>query len=144
MKRQLLSMIVAGTFFFCDPPTEDVIDCSTLSDPANGIELVYPKGMESFSYDELVDVKFKVDPDKISLVNLRISTTSTGPFRDIFSRSIKVPAGGGIQCIDTVWAIGKEHDPIDYASSSTFYLRVEKYSDATHSSTSGLITINKP
>jgi len=136
-------LLTLAVMVACDKKGNEAVDCSTMNH--EGVELVYPKGTESFKVGSTVPVKWKVDPDKVNLVDITVSTTSPdGPFRRIFSKSISVPYEGGVQCMDTVWTIGSEHETVQYSPPQTVYIRVEKYSAANeYSDVSGMITINE-
>jgi len=144
MIRHLLGCAaVALLMVTCDKPADEV-DCSVMNH--DGVELISPRGTESFAYGSTVPIKWKVDPDKVSLIDVKVSTVSPdGPFRSI-CKSISVNYDLGVQCMDTIWTIGSEYEPVTYGNKSqTVYLQVSKYSAANEfSDVSGTITINKP
>src|SRR5512133_2028867 len=111
MKR-FIGVVCGGVLLFsCG--TSDEVDCSTLANPENGLELVYPRGGETLMLGGLVSVKWKADPGKMAAVVLAVSLNgSIGPWRAILSGTMTVPGDGGIVCMDTVWVPGDEYDAV--------------------------------
>ena len=144
MIKNVLITLAATLFVNCGGNSDD-IDCSTLSDPEAGIELVYPRGTESFEYGETVPVKWKVDPAKVTSVVVQVSKSNTSGFKNILQASIPTTGDGSdIRCMDTLWEIGSEWDNFTYDGSSV-YIRVAKYNDEeTYQSVSGMITVKQP
>ena len=142
MIRLVAVCLVALVFFLCNGPDENK-DCSTLADPQRGIELVYPRGLESFERGTDVMVRWKVDPRIIGQVTLRVSANGVdGPWRNI-CRAIDVPSGDAIICMDTVWSIGNEYEPVSYTASGTVNIQVGWYNhENDYSDMSGAIIIN--
>lgn len=125
--------------------SDNEVDCSVMNH--KGVELIYPRGTETFTVGSTVPIKWKVDGEKVDQVRLTISTVSPdGPFSNLFEMGIMVDFNKGIQCMDTVWNIGNESGyTINYAPPQTVYLRVEKYKDRDeYYDVSGTITINNP
>jgi hypothetical protein len=140
-------VIVVCMLVFCDGTTKSE-DCSTLSDPKAGIELIYPKGGENLTFGNTVSVKWKVDPLIVPSIVVQVSTVgSNGPFRNLFNKSITVQSDE-VSCMDTLWTIGSEVEASSLnwpSTGATVYLRVAKYNaESAYASVSSLITINRP
>lgn len=144
MKKILI--IVVSIFIFCGD-NNSIEECTTISDPNKAIELIYPRGGETFTVGNSVNVRWKVRSSIVEMVMLQVSTGGiNGPWRNILSRGMVVPDSEEIVCMDTIWTIGNEHDKenINYSSGTTVYLRVGWYNhESEESDISGLITIKR-
>ncbi|MBN1577018.1 MAG: hypothetical protein JW913_10725 [Chitinispirillaceae bacterium] len=140
-------MAVSALLFFmllCDTNPTEQEECSRLSDPDKGIELIFPRGGEIFTVGNSVDIRWKVDAAMIVQVTVEVSINGIdGPWRNIH-RAIDVPQGNDIICMDTVWTIGEEYETIEYAASQTVLLKVSDYLDkSSHKDVSSMITVDR-
>jgi len=91
-----------------------------------------------------VVVKWKVATENLSQVCVQASCNGTnGPWKLLFNKGIAVPHDIEVTCMDTVWIIGNEYEPIDYAASQTILLRVKNYQAAIPVAVSSMITVNR-
>jgi hypothetical protein len=145
MVRSLLFIFLL-LLISCESPTDDEIDCSTISE-GKIVELITPTGGESLKIGDKVPVKWKVNTELLqSQVALKISINgSSGPWLHVFDKGIKVPATeeSGIVCMDTVWTIGQENEALNYGNSQTVLVRVENYFDSGMYDVSGMITVSE-
>ena len=142
MIRRITFCLAVFTILLCEGP-DGGQDCTTLDDPQKGIQLIYPRGLESFEMGSIVTVKWKMDPSIIRQVGVWVSTSGgNGPWKKICT-PIDITNSEGIQCMDTIWIIGEEYETVSYAASGSVYLRVGQYNDDSHSDISGMITVNR-
>ncbi|MBN1307931.1 MAG: hypothetical protein JXA18_08445 [Chitinispirillaceae bacterium] len=143
MMRLMVFCLLICFYLFCKGPNGG--DC-TPADADMGIELVFPRGGETFTVGSNVAVSWKVDGTKMSQVALMVSTTGlSGPWRNIFGHGIDVPQSGNL-CMDTVWTIGQEYEKnyIDYGpSGTTVHLRVCGYINNDLKDESSMITVQR-
>jgi hypothetical protein len=146
MLRIIGFAVISCMLVLCNENPEETEDCSTLSDPEMGLELIYPKS-GNFTMGNTVPVKWKVNPKKMQKVDIQVSASGIeGPYRNILSKSIAITDGDETICMDTLWTIGNEFSTVDYnaASGTTVYVRVVKYSEEDIKSVSNPISINRP
>jgi hypothetical protein len=123
---------------------QDTGDCSTLARPERGVELVYPRGGESFTLGQYIIVSWKADQRMSGAVELSVSQNgSSGPWRSIFADDIPVPGDSGVVCMDTLWIPGNEFNSVGYAASGTVLLRISDAANSGLYDESGMITISR-
>jgi hypothetical protein len=139
--QRIVVCLAAVTIFLCEGP-DGGRECTTLDDPQKGIQLIYPRGLETFEMGSIVTVKWKMDPSIIRQVGVWVSTAGVnGPWKNICA-PIDIMYGREIRCMDTIWIIGEEYETVPYAASGTVHLRIGQYNDDVHSDISGMITVN--
>ncbi len=113
--------------------------------PDNGknIQVVYPKGGESFIVGDTVIISVKINADKVASVSPSISKDDGKNYDDITSKSIDAKEGGGGQLLTCQWVIGQEVIPVSYDSTiTTCKIKVHNYLDTAEKDQSGVFTIN--
>ena len=147
MKYVIIAGVVVCFLMSCKGPAESG-GCTPIADPDKEMELVTPIS-GTFSVGSSVEVAWKVNPEEVDMVVIQVSTSGlSGPWRDVYHDGIPVPRSGDLVCMDTVWAVGQEYAPVDYAETSTVLLRVGWYSHTSSAydyamDVSSTITINK-
>jgi hypothetical protein len=123
-------------------------DSSTQPDdnmPDNGknIQVVYPKGGESFSVDQTVTIQFKINADKVAGVIPAISKNGGMSWDDITNQQVTAGPGGGGQLLTCPWIIGQEVNPVTYDTILTnCKIKVSNYNLSTEFDVSGVFTVN--
>ncbi|MCX7727500.1 MAG: hypothetical protein N2053_11715, partial [Chitinispirillaceae bacterium] len=100
----LIEILFLGYFFIHCDNQSDIEECGAISDLSKAIELIYPRGGESFTIGNSVKVRWKVRRNIVEMVMLQVSTSGiNGPWRNILGRGMVVPDTAEIVCMDTIW-----------------------------------------
>ena len=141
---RLLVLISMASLVLCKS-TDPQKTCD-ITDPQKTIEIKYPKGGETFSYGKEVSVQWVADSEQESQVTVQILAEGDSIWRNITDRGVAVEADGGSRfiCMNTVWTIGSEWDPVAYGSTTTAKIRVGRYGvESLYRDVSGTFTIKK-
>ena len=116
----------------CDDPTTE--EGCTISDSDYGVELITPTGGETVTVGDVVEVKWKVNPEMIpDQIFLGVSTTgSSGPFQSILGKGMNIWEGEAPMCMDTIWVVGEEYATVDYSRDVTVHIKVARYNDRSN------------
>lgn len=118
MIKKFISVVGFSLFLFCnsgDAPS----DCTPITDSDKNVELIYPKGGETFKVGQQIPVKWKVNDKNVEVV-LEVSDGSS--WKTLTKEAMQVTG----PCMDTVWTIGTQFQTVDL-SKGHLSLRVYGY-----------------
>ncbi len=144
MKSKILCLCSVIAFSLallsCDNGTEPD---DNMPDNGKNIQVIYPKGGESFTVEDTVTISVKIDAGKVASIVPAISKNNGMNFDNIPAESIKGKDGGGGQLLTCQWIIGKETIPVIYdAISTTCKIKVYDYDVQTENDQSATFTIS--
>lgn len=143
MKKMFLclcSCIVSSLILLnCDSPAEPEDNM-----PDSGyVQVVYPKGGESFTVSDTVTIQFKINAYKVGSAMPTISINGGMSYDDIPKQAVYANSGGGGQLLTCQWIIGQEVNPVTYDSTLTnCKIKVSDYTTPSESDVSGAFTVS--
>lgn len=112
MLKKLLLIAVIASFLSCDTNGPQQEECTPIDVP---VEIVYPRGGETFSVGDTVTIKWKAVRAVANPVSIAVFTDSGKTHTMLVDTAVVVP-DGDVACMKHEWIIGvNEVNPVDYS-----------------------------